>query len=171
LAKRVAIYPGSFDPPTNGHLNLVKRGTQIFDQVIVAVAESTSKRYLFTTEERVKLWKQLLKGAPGVKVETFSGLLVNYVESKNSNVILRGLRNVTDFEYEIQMASTNHTLNSRIETVFMMTEGIYSHLSSTLIKEIVMLGGSVKGMVPPLVERELKKRLVRKPSARNKTKQ
>ncbi len=159
MAKHVAIYPGSFDPPTNGHLNLVKRGALIYDEVIVAVAESTSKRYLFNTEERVQLWKKLLKNVSGVKVETFSGLLVDYAARKKSNVILRGLRNVTDFEYEIQMATTNRTLKPKIETVFMMTEGIYAHLSSTLIKEIVILGGSVKGMVPPLIERELYKRL------------
>lgn len=159
MSKSVAIYPGSFDPPTHGHINLVKRGTLIFDEVIVAVAESTSKRYLFNTQERVELWKKCLKGVKGVKVETFSGLLVDYVAGKNTNIILRGLRNVTDFEYEIQMATTNHTMKPKIETVFMMTEGRYSHLSSSLIKEIVKLGGSVKGMVPSMVEQELRKRL------------
>jgi pantetheine-phosphate adenylyltransferase len=159
LTKKIAVYPGSFDPPTEGHLNLVKRGVDIFDQVIVAVAESTSKRYAFSPAERVALWKKLLKNVPRVRVETFSGLLVDYVETRGAKVIMRGLRNVTDFEYEIQMATTNRTLNKHLETVFIMTEGQYSHLASSLIKEIVLLGGSVKGMVPPLVERELKKKL------------
>ena len=162
MAKKVAIYPGSFDPPTEGHLNIVKRGVKIFDQVIVAVAESTSKKYLFTVEERVALWKKLLKNVPRTKVETFNGLLVDYVASKGTNIILRGLRNVSDFEYEIQMAITNKNLNPELETVFIMTEGTYSHLSASLIKEIVLLGGSVKGMVPPLVERELRKKLLAK---------
>jgi len=159
LFKKIAVYPGSFDPPTEGHLNLVKRGVDIFDEVIVAVAESTSKHYAFSTAERVAIWKKLLKHVPRVKVDTFSGLLVNYVENRGAKVIMRGLRNVTDFEYEIQMATTNRNLNSRLETVFIMTEGEYSHLSSSLIKEIVILGGSAKGMVPPLVERELRKKL------------
>ncbi len=162
MAKKVAIYPGSFDPPTEGHLNIVRRGINIFDQVIVAVAESTSKKYLFSVEERVALWKKLLKNVPRTKVETFKGLLVDYVARKNANIILRGLRNVTDFEYEIQMAITNRNLNPKIETVFIMTEGTYSHLSASLIKEIVLLGGSVKGMVPSLVERELRKKLLAK---------
>ncbi len=159
MAKKIAIYPGSFDPPTEGHLNLVKRGVDIFDEVIVAVAESTSKRYAFSTAERVALWKKLLKEVPRVRVETFSGLLVDYVERRGAKIIMRGLRNVTDFEYEIQMATTNRRLNPRLETVFVMTEGKFSHLASSLIKEIVILGGSVKGMVPPLVERDLKKKL------------
>jgi len=162
VGKKVAVYPGSFDPPTEGHLNIVKRGIKIFDEVIVAVAESTSKKYLFTVEERVKLWKRLLKNVPRTKVETFKGLLVDYVASKGTNIILRGLRNVTDFEYEIQMAITNKRLNPQLETVFIMTEGEYSHLSASLIKEIVLLGGSVKGMVPPLVEKELRKKLLGK---------
>ncbi len=162
MGKKVAVYPGSFDPPTEGHLNIVKRGIKIFDEVIVAVAESTSKKYLFTVEERVKLWKKLLKNVPRTRVETFKGLLVDYVASKGTNIILRGLRNVTDFEYEIQMAITNKRLNPQLETVFIMTEGEYSHLSASLIKEIVLLGGSVKGMVPPLVEKELRKKLLGK---------
>ncbi len=159
LNKRIAVYPGSFDPPTAGHLNIVKRGTEIFDQVIVAVSQSTSKKYLFSTEERVELWRKLLKRIPRARVESFSGLLVNYVESKGTKIILRGLRNVTDFEYEIQMAITNKALKPRLETVFIMTEGTYSHLAASLIKEIVMMGGKVTGMVPPEVEKELKRKL------------
>ena len=158
--KVVAVYPGSFDPPTLGHINLVERAAAVFDEVILAVAESTSKRYVFSTEERVELWKKLIpKGVGNVKVDTFHGLLVDYVEKKGANILLRGLRNTTDFDYEISMAHTNRTMKPNVEILFMMTEGRYSHLSSSLIKEIVLLGGSVKGMVPPLVERELKKRI------------
>jgi len=162
LNKRIAVYPGSFDPPTVGHLNIVQRGAKIFDGVIVAVSESTSKKYLFSTEERVSIWKKLLKKIPSARVESFSGLLVDYVQSKGTTVILRGLRNVTDFEYEIQMAITNKELRPELETVFIMTEGTYSHLAASLIKEIVMLGGKVTGMVPPLVEKQLKKKLLKK---------
>ena len=159
-SKVVAVYPGSFDPPTWGHLNLVERAAAVFDEVIVAVAESTSKRYVFTTVERVELWKKLIPGKlKNVKVDTFSGLLVDYCQKKRAKILLRGLRNALDFEYEITMAHTNRTLNPELETVFMMTEGRLSHLSSSLIKEIVILGGSVKGMVPPRVERELRKRI------------
>ena len=162
MAKKpvIAVYPGSFDPPTLGHLNLVKRAAETFDEVLIAVAESTSKRYVFTTEERLELWKELIPARlTNVKVDTFSGLLVNYVEKKGARILLRGLRNTTDFEYELAMANTNRAMKPKVETLFMMTEGSLSHLSSSLIKEIVILGGSVRGMVPPLVERELKKRI------------
>jgi len=157
--KRRAIYAGSFDPPTLGHLNVVGRGLKLFDEVIVAVAESTSKKYVFTTAERVALWKKLLSKEPRVKVETFSGLLMNYARRRKAIAILRGLRNVTDFDYELTMAGMNRALNPQIEIVFLLTEPGYMHLSSSLIKEIVLLRGSIKGMVPPLVERELKKKL------------
>jgi len=160
MAKRRAVYAGSFDPPTEGHLNLVRRGLKLFDEVIVAVAESTSKKYVFTTAERVELWRNLLHGVRGAKVETFSGLLVSYAKRRGAAAILRGLRNFTDFEYESTMAGMNRQLDPRIEIVFLLTEPEYAHLSSSLIKEIVLLGGSVKKMVPPLVERELKKKLV-----------
>jgi pantetheine-phosphate adenylyltransferase len=162
MAKKpvTAVYPGSFDPPTLGHLNIVTRAAAAFDEVIVAVAESTSKRYVFSTEERVELWKKILpKSLRNVKVDTFHGLLVDYTAKKGARILLRGLRNTTDFEYEISMAQTNRTMRPEVEIAFMMTEGCYSHLSSSLIKEIVMLGGSVKGMVPPLIERELKRRI------------
>jgi len=162
-----AIYPGSFDPPTVGHTNIVARAAAVFDKVVVAVAESTSKGYVFTTDERVELWKKVLpKGLANVEVDTFKGLLVDYVEQKGAKILLRGLRNFTDFEYELSMAHTNRTMKPDVEVLFMMTEGSMSHLSSSLIKEIVYLGGSVKGMVPPLVERELRKRIG--PKARKK---
>lgn len=165
--KVLAVYPGSFDPPTLGHINLVERASAVFDEVVIAVAESTSKGYVFSTEERVELWKKILKTKYGnVKVDTFNGLLVDYVEEKGAKILLRGLRNGIDFEYEISMAQTNRTMRPGIEVMFMMTEGGLSHLSSSLIKEIVYLGGSVKGMVPAQVERELKKRI--SPEARAK---
>lgn len=162
-----AVFPGSFDPPTLGHIDLIKRSAVIFDKVIIAVAESTSKKYVFSTEERVDLWKRILpEGLDNVEVDTFKGLLVDYMDRKNSRILLRGLRNLTDFEYEISMSQTNQTMNPKVETLFIMTAGSFSHLSSSLIKEIVMLGGSVKGMVSPLVEKELKKRTG--PQAKNK---
>jgi len=160
VRRRRAIYAGSFDPPTEGHLNIVRRGAKIFDEVIVAVAESTSKKYVFTTAERVALWKKLVGKERGVKVATFSGLLVNFAQRQGATAILRGLRNLTDFDYESTMAGMNRALSPQIEIVFLLTEPQYAHLSSSLIKEIVVLGGSVKGMVPPLVERELRKKLV-----------
>jgi pantetheine-phosphate adenylyltransferase len=155
-----AVFPGSFDPPTLGHLDLVKRAARAFDRVIVAVAESTSKRYVFSTEERVELWGRILPAScANVTVDTFHGLLVNYMTKKGARVLLRGLRNTTDFEYEISMSQTNRAMNPDVETLFMMTDGALAHLSSSLIKEITLLGGSVKGMVPPLVEKELQKRI------------
>jgi pantetheine-phosphate adenylyltransferase len=156
----IACYPGSFDPPTMGHLNLVSRAAAVFDRVVVAVAESTSKRYVFSTEERVELWRKIMPaGLTNVEIDTFHGLLVNYVEQKGGKILLRGLRNTTDFDYEIAMTNTNRAMKPEVETIFMMTEGRYAHLSSSLIKEIVLLGGSVKGMVPPLIEKELKGRI------------
>ncbi len=156
----IAVFPGSFDPPTLGHIDLIKRSAAVFDKVIIAVAESTSKKYVFTTEERVDLWKQLVpEDLANVEVDTFHGLLVDYMDKKKARILLRGLRNIADFEYEISMSQTNQTMNPKVETLFIMTAGHLSHLSSSLIKEIVMLGGSVKGMVSPLVEKELKKRI------------
>ncbi len=135
--KVIAAYPGSFDPPTLGHLNIVSRSAAIFDEVIIAVADSTSKRYVFSTEERLDLWRKILpKGLSNVKVDSFKkSLLVDYAEGKGAGILLRGLRNTTDFEYEIAMAHTNRQMKPAVETLFMMTEGCYSHLSSSLIKE------------------------------------
>lgn len=159
VKKKVALYPGSFDPLTNGHVNVIKRGLETFDEIIVAVANNTSKNAFFTPKERVEIIKELFKKEPRIKVATFKGLVVNYAERNGIKTILRGLRTLQDFENEFQMALTNKKLNNRIETVFMMTEGEFSHLSSTLIKEIVRLGGSPKGMIPPLVEKKLKAKL------------
>ena len=153
---KVAICPGSFDPITNGHIDIVKRSLRIFDEVIVAVAVNLKKKPLFPIEKRVKLIQESLKGLDNVKIEAFNGLLVDYVKKKGGVAIVRGLRAVSDFEYEMQMALMNRRLDSDVETVFMMPSEEYSFLSSTMIKEIASFGGSVKGLVPEPVERALK---------------
>jgi len=153
--KKIAIYPGTFDPITNGHLDLVERALRIFDEVIIAVAQSQKKQPLFTIKERMNLIKLAIKGFERVRVETFNGLLVDYVKKKKGAAILRGLRAVSDFEYELQMAHMNRRLDTNIETVFMMPSEDYSFLTSSIVKEIASLCGSVKGLVPLEVERAL----------------
>jgi len=162
MPSEIAIYPGSFDPPTFGHINIVERGLEIFKKVVIAVAINTSKKTLLSPEERVALLRKLFKGKRNVEVDFFEGLLVNYVREKKSKVILRGLRTVADYEYELQMSFSNKALQPDIETIFMMTENRYSHISSTIIKEIAFFGGSVKGMVPPLVGKAIKEKLRKK---------
>ena len=155
-----AICPGSFDPPTEGHINIIERGLELFDKVIVAVAVNSNKTTILTPEERVALLKETFKGRPAIEVDSFKDrLLVEYVRSKKGKAILRGLRTVQDYEYEFEMALANKKLAPEIETVFMMTESQYSHLSSSLIKEILSLGGSGQGMVHPAVERLLKRKM------------
>jgi len=146
-----AIYPGTFDPITYGHLDLIKRGLLLFDEIIIAVAEMSQKQVLFTVEERVNLIKKATKEFQGLKVEPFKGLVVEYARSKNVRIILRGLRMLSDFEYEFQMALTNRKLAPEIETIFMMTSEKYSFISSRLIKEAVSLGADVSDFVPPPV--------------------
>jgi pantetheine-phosphate adenylyltransferase len=158
VRKKVAIYPGTFDPFTNGHLDLVRRGLRMFDEIIVAVAPSHKKNPLFTIEERLALIEESLGGNKRVKYEIFTSLLVDYVQRKKGSAIVRGLRAVSDFEYELQMALMNRRLSSEIETVFMMPSEEYSFLTATIVKEIASLGGSVKGLVPLSVERALKKK-------------
>jgi pantetheine-phosphate adenylyltransferase len=158
MTKRTAIYPGTFDPFTNGHLDLVRRGLRIFDHLIVAIAPSPKKNPLFSTEERLSLIRETLKGYSRISMEIFDGLLVDYVKERKGVAIIRGLRAVSDFEYELQMALMNRRLSSDIETVFMMPSEEYSYLTATIVKEIASLGGSVKGLVPPHVERALKKK-------------
>lgn len=158
MSRRTGIYPGTFDPFTNGHLDLVKRGLQIFDHLIIAVAPSPRKNPLFTVQERLALIRQTLKGYKGVSIEMFDGLLVDYVAENRGVAIIRGLRAVSDFEYELQLALMNRRLSSAIETVFMMPSEEYSYLTATIVKEIASLGGSVRGLVPPNVEKALKKR-------------
>ena len=157
---KVAVFPGSFDPVTKGHISVVNRGVEIFDRIIVAVAANLSKKETFTLEERVGILKEIFADRPEVVVDWFDGLLVDYVKSRGTNILLRGLRTVSDFEYELRMALANKTLCPDVETVFLVTESIYGHISSSLIKEIVQLGGSVSEMVPELVERKLREKLL-----------
>ncbi len=152
---RLAICPGSFDPITNGHLDIIQRGAQIFDKVIVAVFNNQSKSPLFTIEERLYLIKESTKDIPNVVVDYSEGLLIDYARKKNAQVILRGLRAVSDFEYEMQITSMNRKLDERIETFFMMTNNQYSFLSSSIVKEIAKYQACVKDLVPEVVEQAL----------------
>jgi len=157
--RKIAIYPGTFDPITNGHIDLIKRSLKIFDEVIIAVAKSQKKSPLFTVEERVELIKDVVKDLQGAKVEAFDSLLAEYTKSRNGIAIIRGLRAVSDFEYELQMALMNRRLDAEIETVFMMPSEEYTFLSSTIIKEVASFGGNIKGLVPEVVEKALKEKL------------
>lgn len=158
---RTAIYPGSFDPFTNGHLDIVQRAIKLFDTVIVAVANNEGKKPLFTLDERVGLVKKSVRGFPNVTVDSFSGLLVNYVEERGGQAVIRGLRAISDFEFEFQLALMNRKLNERVETIFMMPKETYTFLSSRITKEIARLGGDVRAFVPAHVETALKKKLAR----------
>ncbi len=151
-----AIYPGSFDPVTNGHLDLIQRGAKIFDRLIVGVLRNFEKQPLFTVGERVGMLCEVTKAWPNVEVDIFEGLLMDYARQKNGQVILRGIRAISDYEYELQMALMNRKLEPRIETVFMMPAEAFSYLSSRLVREIAQLGGSVKDLVPPVVEERLR---------------
>lgn len=155
---RRAIYPGTFDPLTNGHLDLIKRGLRIFDEIIIAVAPSLKKQPLFTLEERLVFIKTAVKGLKGAKAAVFDGLLVEYARKTKGIAILRGLRFVSDFEYELQIALMNRRLNHNVETVFMMPSEEYTFLTSSIIKEVTSFGGSVKGLVPEEVEKALKEK-------------
>lgn len=155
---KIAIYPGTFDPITNSHIDLIQRTLKIFEKVIIAVAPSQRKKPLFTIEERLAMIRQSVKGMKGASTEAFDSLLVNYAKSKKSIAIVRGLRAISDFEYELQMALMNRRLNTNIETVFMMPSEEYTFLTSTMVKEVVSFGGSVKGLVPGAVEKALKKK-------------
>ncbi|AJY76519.1 pantetheine-phosphate adenylyltransferase [Paenibacillus beijingensis] len=153
--KRIAVYPGSFDPVTNGHLDIIQRAAKQFDHLIVAVLNNTSKSPLFTVEERKELLRDVTRDMPNVAVDAFRDLLVRFMRSQQANVIVRGIRSVTDFEYELQLASTNNHLDNDIETIFMMTNPKYAYLSSSIVKEIAKFQGNVKELVPPVVERSL----------------
>ena len=156
--KRIAIYPGSFDPVTNGHLDIIHRGKHLFDEIIVAVTKNPHKSSFFSLEQRTHFLRSALQGKPGIRVELFSGLLVHYLKQKKAVAIIRGLRAVSDFEYEFQMALMNRRQNARFETVFLMPDERYTYLSSSLVREISRLGGIVRGLVPSPVEIALKKR-------------
>jgi pantetheine-phosphate adenylyltransferase len=153
---KLAVYPGSFDPLTNGHVDIIERGTHLFDRIIVAILVNVEKSPLFTMQERVEIVRDVFKGQPNVEVDTFDGLLVDYVTSRKADVIVRGLRALSDFETEFQMALMNRRLGPHIETVFMMPAEQYTYISSRLIKEVFSLGGQVHGLVPEIVESRLK---------------
>jgi len=154
--KRIAVYPGSFDPLTNGHVDIIERGARIFDSIIVAILANVEKTPLFSENERVAIIRDVFKNNPHVQVETFNGLLVDYAQRKNANVLVRGLRAVSDFEYEFQMALMNRHLAPGLETVFMMPAEKYTYISSRLIREVFALGGEITGLVPPIVEDKLR---------------
>jgi len=159
---RRAVYPGTFDPLTNGHIEIIKRASKIFDEVIVAVAHNPQKRPLFSFKDRIEMVEGALSRIKNVKVDSFSGLAVNYVKGKNIHIILRGLRMISDFEYEFQMALTNRKLDKGIETVFMMPSEEYSYVSSKLIKEAASLGADLEKFVPKSIETKLKQLLKKK---------
>ena len=161
--QRIALYPGSFDPITNGHLDIIRRSKLLFDKIIIAVNDNPSKTFLFTAKERVKIIKRVLHNSPDIEVDSFQGLLVHHAETKGAHFIIRGLRALSDFEYEFQMDLMNRKLNSEIETVFLMTNQKYSYLSSSIIKEIVQLGGCSKGLIPELVREKLLEKLKNNP--------
>ena len=150
-----AIYPGSFDPLTNGHLDLIERGSKIFHELIVAILRNSEKEPLFDVAERREMLMEATSRWPNVRIDTFSGLLVDYVVQQKAHAVLRGIRAISDYEYELQMALMNRKLNAQVETVFMMPAETYSYLSSRLVKEVFRLGGSVRELVPPEVEKRL----------------
>ena len=159
MEKRKAIYPGSFDPVTYGHLDIIKRAREIFDEVIVVIARNTDKDTLFSVEERVDLMRQSVKGLRGVKVDSLDGLTVKYAMAQKVRTIIRGLRAITDFDYEFQMALTNRRLSTQVETVFLMPSESHFYLSSKLIKEIAVLGANIADYVPAYVAKKLQEKL------------
>ena len=156
--ENIAIYPGSFDPLTNGHVDIIQRGSKLFDRIVIAILLNIEKSPLFTVKERVEIAREVFQEYPNVEVDTFDGLLVEYARRKGASVIVRGLRAISDFEYEMQMALMNRHLNPDVETVFMMPAETYTYVSSRLVKEVVALGGSVKNLVPALVESRLREK-------------
>jgi len=163
-ASVIAIYPGSFDPITNGHLDLIERGSALFDKLIVAILRNEEKQALFSVEERTEMLNEVVRCFPNVAVASFDGLLVDYAADRGASVLLRGIRAVSDYEYELQMALMNRRLRPEIETVFLMAGEAHSFISSRLVKEVIGLGGNISGLVPPFVEGRLRKRLLGEPS-------
>jgi pantetheine-phosphate adenylyltransferase len=158
MKEKVVIYPGTFDPITNGHLSIITRALKIFDKLVIAILNNPQKEPLFTLKERVTMIREVLKGQINLEVDSFTGLLVDYVIKKKTNVVIRGLRALSDFEYEFQMALMNRKLNREVQSIFLMTDYKWFYTSSTIIKEAASLGGDVSGLVPPVVCRKLKKK-------------
>lgn len=156
---KIAIYPGSFDPVTNGHIDIVERGLKLFDKIIVSILYNPKKNYLFSLKERLEMLKDCMKKFKNVEIDSFDGLLVDYAASRKAHAILRGLRAMSDFEYEFQMALMNRRLNREVQTVFLMTGLRWIFTSSSIIKEAVQFGGNINGMVPTLVQKKLKQKL------------
>ena len=156
--KKIAVYPGSFDPITNGHVDIIKRGIRMFDELIVLIAHNPNKKALFTVEERLEMIREVIRDCENVRVDSFDGLLVDYVKRTGANVILRGLRALSDFEYEFQLALINRRLNRDVETVFLMSGFKWLYTSSKIINEAASLGGSVKGLVPEIVNLKLQQK-------------
>ena len=152
------MYPGSFDPITNGHLDLIQRGSRLFNRLIVSILRNEGKEPLFSVEERVEMLREVIQVYPNVEVDSFDGLLIDYAAARQATVLLRGIRAISDYEYELQMALMNRKLQPQLETVFMMPAEAYSYLSSRLVKEVFRLGGSVRGLVPELVEERLREK-------------
>ena len=159
MNKGIAIYPGSFDPPTNGHLDLMERGAKIFEELVVAILRNSEKSPMFSVAERLEMLKQLTAHLKNVRIDTFDGLMVEYAKSLGAACILRGIRAISDYEYELQMALMNRKLEPTLETVFMMPADKYSYVSSRLVREVAQAGGPVKGLVPELVEQKLREKL------------
>lgn len=155
---RICIYPGTFDPVTMGHMDIIQRTTGLFDKVIISIAEDNYKKVLFSAEERLDMLKTVTKDLPKVEVDYFSGLLMDYCREKEATAVIRGLRAISDFEYEMQMAAMNKNLNPDVETVFLMTAQKYSFISSSIIKDVAKLNGNISGMVPPLIEDRIRDR-------------
>jgi len=158
MSSKVVIYPGTFDPITNGHISIISRALKIFDRLVIAILNNPQKLPLFTMEERIQMIREVLKDQRHVEVDSFSGLLVDYVIQKKTNVVIRGLRALSDFEYEFQMALMNRKLNREVQSIFLMTDYKWFYTSSTIIKEAASLGGEVSGLVPPIVCRKLKQK-------------